>query len=127
MFDIFTLWFLLKYFTRPMHFFGKWGLISGGVGGGLLAWLAAWKLWTGADIIAEHGPLIIVGALALVTGVILFCTGPAGRSSDAHVFREPGTPHLRRARNPHPARGEGRRRFALVALRRSVRQLVRED
>src|SRR6201996_4334877 len=26
MFDIFTIWFLLKYFTRPMHFFGKWGL-----------------------------------------------------------------------------------------------------
>src|SRR6204780_4315767 len=33
MFDIFTLWFLLKYFTRPMHFFGKWGLISGSLGG----------------------------------------------------------------------------------------------
>src|SRR5271166_1726224 len=33
MFDIFTIWFLLKYFTRPMHFFGKWGLISAGLGG----------------------------------------------------------------------------------------------
>ena len=29
-FDIFTIWFLLKYFTRPMHFFGKWGLLSAG-------------------------------------------------------------------------------------------------
>src|SRR5246127_5745637 len=36
MFDIFTIWFLLKYFTRPMHFFGKWGLISGGAGGAIL-------------------------------------------------------------------------------------------
>src|SRR5471030_3232946 len=78
MFDIFTVWFLLKYFTRPMHFFGKWGLISGIFGGGLLAYLAAWKLWTRADIISEHGPLIVVGALALVTGVMLFCTGLLG-------------------------------------------------
>src|SRR6202166_2673265 len=38
--DILTIRFLLKYFTRPMHFFGKWGLISAGVGGGILAWLA---------------------------------------------------------------------------------------
>src|SRR5499427_4852099 len=41
MFDIFTIWFLLKYFTRPMHFFGKWGLVSAGAGGGTLAVLAA--------------------------------------------------------------------------------------
>src|SRR6202045_3174419 len=46
LFDIFTVWFLLKYFTRPMHFFGKWGLVSGGAGGSLLAWMAVLKLWT---------------------------------------------------------------------------------
>src|SRR5262249_49843845 len=28
MFDIFTIWFLLKSFTRPMHFFGHSGLLS---------------------------------------------------------------------------------------------------
>src|ERR1700760_1833535 len=36
-FDIFTIWFLLKYFTRPMHFFGKWGLLSAGSGSIVLA------------------------------------------------------------------------------------------
>src|SRR5579884_2708899 len=36
MFDIFTVWFLLKYFTRPMHFFGKWGLVFTGCGGSIL-------------------------------------------------------------------------------------------
>src|SRR5260221_6336342 len=30
MFDIFTIWFLLKDFTRPMHFFGNSGLIIAG-------------------------------------------------------------------------------------------------
>src|SRR5580692_11708863 len=39
MFDIFTIWFLLKYFTRPMHFFGKWGLVSTGIGGAVLTFV----------------------------------------------------------------------------------------
>jgi glycosyltransferase involved in cell wall biosynthesis len=90
MFDIFTVWFLLKYFTRPMHFFGKWGLVSAGVGGGLLAWLAALKIWTGQDIIQEHGPLIAVGGLALVTGVILFCTGLLGEVLTRTYFESQG-------------------------------------
>jgi len=78
MFDIFTIWFLLKYFTRPMHFFGKWGLISAGIGGGVLAWLAGEKIFIGGDIIQLHGPLMMLGAIALLTGVMLFCTGLLG-------------------------------------------------
>src|SRR5258705_8748203 len=78
MFDIFTIWFLLKYFTRPMHFFGKWGLVSASAGGGVLTFLAVKKIWTGGDIIEQHGPLIVAAALALITGGILFCTGLLG-------------------------------------------------
>jgi glycosyltransferase involved in cell wall biosynthesis len=78
MFDIFTIWFLLKYFTRPMHFFGKWGLVSASAGGGVLTFLAVKKIWTGGDIIEQHGPLMVAAALALITGVILFCTGLLG-------------------------------------------------
>ena len=78
MFDIFTIWFLLKYFTRPMHFFGKWGLISASIGGGILAWMAGEKIFIGGDIIQEHGPLMMLGAIALLTGVMLFCTGLLG-------------------------------------------------
>src|SRR5215813_11824298 len=47
MFDIFTIWFLLKYFTRPMHFFGKWGLLSAGFGGAMLTAMAGEKLMAG--------------------------------------------------------------------------------
>jgi hypothetical protein len=78
MFDIFTIWFLLKYFTRPMHFFGKWGLISASIGGGILTWMAGEKIFIGGDIIQEHGPLMMLGAIALLTGVMLFCTGLLG-------------------------------------------------
>jgi glycosyltransferase involved in cell wall biosynthesis len=90
MFDIFTIWFLLKYFTRPMHFFGKWGLTSGVLGGAVLAGLAAEKIWTRVDIIEEHGPLMLVGALALVTGVILFCTGLLGEVLTRTYFESQG-------------------------------------
>lgn len=78
MFDIFTIWFLLKYFTRPMHFFGKWGVLSSGLGMTILTGIAAKKLLTGGDVMTQHGPLLLLGALALVTGVILFCTGLLG-------------------------------------------------
>jgi glycosyltransferase involved in cell wall biosynthesis len=90
MFDIFTIWFLLKYFTRPMHFFGKWGLVSIGVGGSTLGWLAVTKLATGIDIIQAHGPLMLMGALALVTGVILFCTGLLGEVLTRTYFESQG-------------------------------------
>jgi len=90
MFDIFTIWFLLKYFTRPMHFFGKWGLLSAGAGGAILSGLAVDKFWTGRDLIADHGPLMLLGALALVTGVILFCTGLLGEVLTRTYFESQG-------------------------------------
>ena len=90
MFDIFTVWFLLKYFTRPMHFFGKWGLISASAGGSILTFVGVKKIWTGQDIIQEHGPLMLLGALALVTGVILFCTGLLGEVLTRTYFESQG-------------------------------------
>jgi glycosyltransferase involved in cell wall biosynthesis len=90
MFDIFTIWFLLRYFTRPMHFFGKWGLLSACVGGSILGTLAIEKLWTGGDIMEQHGPLMVLGALALVTGVILFCTGLLGEVLTRTYFESQG-------------------------------------
>jgi glycosyltransferase involved in cell wall biosynthesis len=110
MFDIFTIWFLLKYFTRPMHFFGKWGLISAGLGGSILGALAAEKIWTGQDLIAEHGPLMLLGALALVNGIILFCTGLLGEVLTRTYFESQGrriyaVREIRTRREPQVADG----------------------
>src|SRR6202030_2224378 len=44
LFDILTIKFLLKYFTRPMHFFGTLGLIGTTFGGGIMTYLAVKKL-----------------------------------------------------------------------------------
>src|ERR671928_558105 len=44
LFDIITIKFLLKYFTRPMHFFGQLGLTGVGLGGAILTYLLFFKL-----------------------------------------------------------------------------------
>ncbi len=77
LFDILTIKFLLKYFTRPMHFFGSLGLAGTSTGGGIMIYLAFQKL-LGTDIILQHGPLMILGALLLLGGLSMFSTGLIG-------------------------------------------------
>jgi len=77
MFDILTIKFLLKYFTRPMHFFGSIGLLGTTLGGLILSYIAIYKL-TGHEIVLEHGPLMIAGGLLLLAGLMMFSTGLLG-------------------------------------------------
>ncbi len=78
LFDILTIRFLLRYFTRPMHFFGAIGLTGFGLGFLILAFVALKKLVTGIDIITEHGPLMMAGGLLLLAGLMMFSTGLLG-------------------------------------------------
>jgi glycosyltransferase involved in cell wall biosynthesis len=77
LFDILTIKFLLKYFTRPMHFFGSLGLAGTTLGGGIMAYLLIQKL-LGYEIVVEHGPLMIAGSLLLLAGLMMFSTGLIG-------------------------------------------------
>jgi glycosyltransferase involved in cell wall biosynthesis len=77
LFDILTIKFLLKYFTRPMHFFGSLGLAGTTLGGAIMVYLLFGKL-SGVDIIAEHGPLMVAGGLLLLAGLMMFSTGLIG-------------------------------------------------
>jgi glycosyltransferase involved in cell wall biosynthesis len=78
LFDILTIRFLLKYFTRPMHFFGTIGLAGTTSGSLILGYCLVVKLFTNIDIIAEHGPLMLAGALLLLAGLMMFSTGLIG-------------------------------------------------
>lgn len=78
LFDIITIKFLLSYLTRPMHLFGKLGLIGFLSGAGILGSLGIHKLATAHDIIVEHGPLIVAGGLLLIAGLMMFSTGLLG-------------------------------------------------
>src|SRR5499427_7938781 len=76
-FDIMTIKFLLRYLTRPMHFFGKWGLAGIGMGSLVLLFMLIRKI-TGHDILSEHGPLLVAGALLWLAGLLMFSTGLIG-------------------------------------------------
>ena len=78
MFDLLTIHFLLKYLTRPLHFFGRPGLLCffGGMSSGLF--VTTKKLIVGGDIFSQHAPLLLLAVLLMLTGVQLLCFGLLG-------------------------------------------------
>lgn len=70
--DLLAAWFFLRFKERPGHFFGVAGLITGGLGGIALAYLAVIKLF-GVDI--GNRPLLITGVLLALAGLQLITTG----------------------------------------------------
>jgi len=89
LFAILTIKFLLKYFTRPMQFFGRIGLVGTTLGGGILGYLAVYKL-LGHEIVIQHGPLMIAGALLLLAGLSMFTTGLLGEVMIRTYFESQG-------------------------------------
>jgi hypothetical protein len=90
LFDILTVRFLLKYFTRPMHFFGSLGLFGTTVGGLILVYCALHKIFGNVNILDVHGPLIILGALLLLCGLMMFSTGLIGEMMMRTYFESQG-------------------------------------
>jgi len=74
--DLFTVKFLVAYGTRPAHLFGLMGLSCGAAGGGILAYLAWIRLFE--DTAIGGRPLLLLGALLFLTGVILVNFGLIG-------------------------------------------------
>jgi glycosyltransferase involved in cell wall biosynthesis len=89
LFDILTIKFLLKYFTRPMHFFGRLGLAGLVLGSVILGSLAVHKLW-GHGMLSDHGPLMLFGALLILTGLMMFSTGLLGEVLMRTYFESQG-------------------------------------
>jgi glycosyltransferase involved in cell wall biosynthesis len=77
LFDLLTVRFLLRYLTRPLHFFGMIGLACFAIGGTVGSFLLIRKL-TGHAVFIEHGPLLLIGAMAIIAGIQLVCTGLIG-------------------------------------------------
>ncbi len=110
LFDLLTVRFLLKYFTRPMHFFGSFGLAGLGSGGLILGYLLIHKIFWGHDLVAEHGPLMVAGALLLLSGIMMFCTGLLGEVLIRTYFESQGrriyaVREIRTRREPHVTDG----------------------
>src|SRR5271170_5279421 len=69
--DLLSVKFLLDYSTRPLQLFGLAGLIGLAGGGGIGLWIFARKAMLNEGLLANHGPLILLG-MALIMGGIQF-------------------------------------------------------
>jgi hypothetical protein len=69
--------FLLRYLTRPLHFFGSLGLLLLGSGSVIFVFNLIEKLRS-VDILEAHGPLLVLGSVAFLAGVQLVSTGLIG-------------------------------------------------
>jgi glycosyltransferase involved in cell wall biosynthesis len=73
--DLITVRFLLRYVTRPLHLFGPLGFLSLGAGALMSVWLLAGKVITGAHVFIVHGPLLLLSAVLVQTGILLLAVG----------------------------------------------------
>lgn len=71
--DLFTIYFMKRFLTRPMHVFGLFGLLSMILGIGLGLYLTFLKLGLGQSI--GDRPLLILAIVLFLTGVQLFSFG----------------------------------------------------
>jgi len=92
LFDLLTIRFLLKYVTRPLHFFGPIGLLSTSLGMVIYVWLILEKLIWGTDLFDKHGPLMLLGAVLILAGVQLVSSGLIGEMLSRTYFESQGKP-----------------------------------
>ena len=90
--DIIALRFINGYLTRPLHFFGKWGLVSGMSGLIILIVLAAKKLIdSDYSMMRIHGPMLMLGFMLIVMGFFFVATGLMGELLMRIYFESTGS------------------------------------
>lgn len=71
--DLFTIYFMKKFLTRPMHVFGAFGMVSTLSGIGLSIYLGLIKFGLGKEIGSR--PLLFLAIVLFLTGIQLFSFG----------------------------------------------------
>src|SRR5215475_8017390 len=87
-FDLLTIRFLLRYLSRPLHFFGGFGMMSIFAGSGLVLWLGIEKFLRHVHIMETHGPLMMAALGLLLGGLNLLAIGLLGEMQVRH-YHEP--------------------------------------
>jgi glycosyltransferase involved in cell wall biosynthesis len=86
-FDLMTIRFLLKHMTRPLRFFGGWGIFAMFVGGIMSAALLGMKLVNPSlDLMQVHGPMFVIGSVLIVSGIQLLALGLLGELQVRHYY-----------------------------------------
>jgi hypothetical protein len=83
-FDLLTIRFLLRYMTRPLHFFGTIGALGMVAGAGLAGWMLVLKLLTGAAVMSDHGPVFVAAGVLILAGIQMMGIGLLGELQVRH-------------------------------------------
>ena len=94
--DLITVKFLLRYHSRPLHFFGMPGLFLGGVGGLILSYLIFIRLFL--DVAIGDRPLLLFGFMLLIIGLQFILFGLIGEMQTRTYFESQDKPiyHVRK-------------------------------
>jgi glycosyltransferase involved in cell wall biosynthesis len=74
--DLISVFFFMKFFSKPGHFFGLIGIFLSIIGSVILFYLASLKIFYGFDI--GDRPLLVAGTLLVVVGVQFISLGVIG-------------------------------------------------
>src|SRR6201993_4707727 len=83
-FDLLTIRFLLKYMTRPLHFFGTFGALGIFLGSAISLMLAGLKVFTHQAVMDSHGPLFVVAGVLILAGIQMLAIGLLGELQVRH-------------------------------------------
>jgi len=86
-FDLLTIRFLLRYMTRPLHFFGGFGALSMFVGSCMAAALLVMKILNPQlSMMRYHGPMFVISSVLIVAGIQLLALGLLGELQVRHFY-----------------------------------------
>jgi hypothetical protein len=88
-FDLLTIRFLIKYMSRPLHFFGSFGALSILAGSFTSLVLLGMKiLHPHLNIMDLHGPLFVIAGVLILAGIQLLAVGLLGELQVRHYYTD---------------------------------------
>jgi glycosyltransferase involved in cell wall biosynthesis len=90
--DLFTVKFLLDYSTKPLQFFGLFGLGALFIGGVINLYLLYEKLLYRVHLMIEHGPLMLLGIALVIAGIQFLSLGLIGEIVARTYYESQGKP-----------------------------------
>jgi glycosyltransferase involved in cell wall biosynthesis len=84
-FDLLTIRFLIKYMSRPLHFFGGFGALGILAGSFISAVLLGMKVMNPhQNMMDQHGPLFVIAGVMILAGIQLLAIGLLGELAVRH-------------------------------------------
>ena len=86
-FDLLTIRFLLKYMSRPLHFFGSFGALGIMAGSFISAVLLGMKVLNPhQNVMDQHGPLFVIAGVLILAGIQMLAIGLLGELEVRHYY-----------------------------------------